>query len=136
MSLLPNSQQEIVAECQSVLAHAWMVRTFIKHCEEAEDFPELMNIARAVFDTARALETRATDPPAYLHMLRKKIAKLRQAADQFREDAARASTHMNFQQAVISMNACVCRLEQLLTVGQNASPPARPEPAAGPEEML
>ena len=103
-----------VARCQQVLAHAWMVRTFVKHCEEVEDFPELMNAARVIFDTSRALETRADDPPAYLHMLRKKIGKLRQAAEQFRADAAQASTHMNFQQAVISLDACVERLETLL----------------------
>lgn len=137
MSLAPGSQQEIVAECQSVLAHAWMVRTFIKHCEEVEDFPELMNIARTVFDTARALETRLDDPPAYLHMLRKKIGKLRQAAEQFRTDAPRASTHMNFQQAVISIDACVRRLEQLLAAGQAAGPPAAsPERPRRAEEML
>ena len=30
---------EIVDECQDVMAHAWMVRTFVKHSEEVEDFP-------------------------------------------------------------------------------------------------
>ena len=115
MSMTQPTQQEIVAECQRVMAHAWMVRTFVKHCEEVEDFPELMNAARVIFDTSRALETRVDDPPAYLHMLRKKIGKLRQAAEQFRADAAQASTHMNFQQAVISLEACVERLETLLS---------------------
>jgi hypothetical protein len=103
-----------VARCQQVLAHAWMVRTFVKHSEEADDDPGLMNLARTVFDTARALETRVDDPAAYLHMLRKKIGKLRSAAARFAVDAPKASAHTNFQQAVISMNACVEELERLL----------------------
>ncbi len=106
--------EEIVARCEQVMAHAWMVRTFIKHCEEIDDFPELMGIVRAVFDSARALETRLDDPNAYFKMLGKKIGKLRDAAKQFRVDAQAASTHMNFQQAVVSMDACVEELVELL----------------------
>ena len=40
---------ELVDRSQKVFAHAWMVRTFIKHSDEAEDFPEILNIARVVF---------------------------------------------------------------------------------------
>ncbi|MEX0717219.1 MAG: amidohydrolase [Planctomycetaceae bacterium] len=106
--------QSLVAECRTVLAHAWMVRTFVKHCEEAEDFPELHVVVRAVFDASRALETKADDPAAFVHMLKKKLPKLKAAAAQFRVDAPRVSLHTNFQQAVISLDACVERLEQLL----------------------
>jgi len=108
---------QIVERCGKVMAHAWMVRTFIKHCEEAEDFPELMGIVRSVFDTSRALETRVGDPAGYFKMLGKKIGKLRKAAGQFRIDAAEASTHMNFQQAVVSIDACVAELQDLLDAG-------------------
>ena len=106
--------EQLVERCNRVMAHAWMVRTFVKHSEEAEDFPELMHLVRAVFDTSRALETRVGDPAAYFHMLRKKLGKLRQAAEKFRADAAEASLHTNFQQAVVSMDACVEELEALL----------------------
>ena len=58
------------------------------------------------------------EPTAYLHMLGKKIGKLRKAAEQFRIDAAEASTHTNFQQAVISMDACVQQLQELLNAGR------------------
>ena len=51
-------------------------------------------------------------------MLAKKIGKLRAAAGQFREDAPRASAHTNFQQAVISIDACVDELAQLLEASQ------------------
>lgn len=110
------SPQEIIERCNKVMAHAWMVRTFIKHSEEAEDYPELLQIARVVFDTSRALETRLDDPAAYLRMLQKKIGKLRAAACQFRLDAAEASTHTNFTQAVISMDVCIEDLDALLEV--------------------
>jgi len=104
------------------MAHAWMVRTFIKHSDEVEDFPELMGIVRAVFDTARALETRISDPRGYLHMLRKKIGKLRSAAEQFRHDAPIASDHTNFKQAVLSMDACIAELQEVVAAVQ--LPPA------------
>ena len=108
---------DVVDQCQKVFANAWMVRTFIKHCEEVEDYPELMIVSRSIFDTARALETRVDDPAKYLHMLRKKVGKLKKAAEQFRIDSPIASTHTNFQQAVISVDFCVEQLEDLLQLG-------------------
>lgn len=113
----PKTLTQVVEQCQKVFGSAWMVRTFIKHCEEVEDYPELMLVSRSIFDTARALETRLEDPAKYLHMLRKKIGKLKKAADQFRIDAPIASTHTNFQQAVISTDYCVEQLEELLLLG-------------------
>ena len=112
--------EEVVQRCQKVMAHAWMVRTFVKHSDEIDDFPELMGIVRAVFDTSRALETKIDDAPGYLRMLGKKIGKLRAAAEKFRSDAQYASTHTNFKQAVISMDDCVCQMERLLEAGRSA----------------
>ena len=120
---------EAVIRCDKVMAHAWMVRTFVKHGPEVEDFPELMGIVRTVFDMSRALETRITDPAGYLHMLRKKIGKLRSAAAEFRIEAPRASTHTNFQQAVISIDACVEELEAILRDTQLPPSPAPGESA-------
>src|SRR5437762_13321539 len=97
---MTHSLEQAVARCQTVMAHAWMVRTFVKHSPEIEDFPELMEIVRNVFDLSRALETRVDDPAGYLHMLKKKISKLRKAAEKFRHDAPLASGHTNFRQAV------------------------------------
>lgn len=111
---LPLSPPNAVTRCEAIMAHAWMVRTFVKHSPEVEEFPELMELVRTVFDTARALETCVNDPAAYLHMLKKKISKLRKAADQFRHDAPLASDHTNFKQAVISMDVCVQELEEVL----------------------
>jgi len=135
--------QQTVARCQTILAHAWMVRTFVKHGPEVEDFPELMGIVRTVFDLSRALETRVDDPAGYIHMLRKKIGKLRQAAADFRRDAPLASGHTNFQQAVISIDGCVRELEQVLasfppvsspTIADGAAPNDAPESGATPAD--
>jgi CHAD domain-containing protein len=112
--------EQIIERCDEVVAHAWMVRTFIKHSEECEDYPEmlgLMGIVRAVFDTSRALETRSGDPAAYLHMLRKKIGKLKKATEQFSAEAVQISAHTNFVMAVKSIQVCVRDLELLLEQG-------------------
>lgn len=117
---------EAVAQCQTIFAHAWMVRTFVKHSDEMEDFPELMQIVRAVFDTCRALEPKVPDPQAYLTTLKKKISKLRAAVMQFRVDAPVASDHENFRQAVLSMNGCLAELEAILKQFPAQAPPAMP----------
>lgn len=111
---MAESPEELVARCEKLMAHAWMVRTFIKHSEESEDFPDLMSMARAIFDTSRALETRVDDPAGYFKMLKKKLGKLRKATEQFRVDAAEASMHTNFQQAVISIETVVDDLDSCL----------------------
>ena len=105
---------ELGARFQKTMAHAWMVRTFIKHSDEVEDFPELMGIVRAVFDMSRAIENKSDDPTTYFRFARKKISKLRSAAVLFREDAWRASTHTNFQQAVLSVEHAVDQMEAIL----------------------
>ena len=124
-----RSLDQAVVRCQTIIAHAWMVRTFVKHSPEVEEFPELMDIVRNVFDLSRALETRVADPAGYLHKLKKKIAKLRKAADKFRHEAPLASAHTNFQQAVVSIDACVAQLEEILA----AVPAVLPQPEQPPE---
>ncbi len=108
---------DVVKKCDEVMTHAWMVRTFVKHSEEAEDAVELLELPRVVFDVTRALETRLNDPVAYLRMLSKKIAKLRAATAQFAIDAPKISAHTNFRMASRSMTICVGQLESLLEEG-------------------
>lgn len=109
------------------MAHAWMVRTFVKHSPEAEDFPELMGIARTIFDLSRALETRVADPSGYFRMLGKKLHRLRTAIEQFAVDAPQASTHTNFAQAVISIRGVYETLVILLEQSRSvAVPPSNP----------
>lgn len=106
--------QELVERFQKTMAHAWMVRTFIKHCDEVEDYPELMGIVRSVFDMSRAIESKTEDPATYFRFARKKIGKLRKAAEQFQQDAWGASTHTNFQQAVVSILHATDQMEGIL----------------------
>jgi len=120
----PTPSATDVARCQKLLAHAWMVRTFVKHSPEVEEFPELMGIVRSVFDLSRALETQVDDPPAYFKMLHKKLSDLDQASQKFAHDAPLASTHTNFQQAVVSIATCVADLREILS--RNYTPPAPP----------
>lgn len=125
-----------VDRCQVIFSHAWMVRTFVKHSEVVEDFPELMQVVRTVFDISRALESKVDSPDEYLTVLRKKIGKLRESAAQFALDAPQASDHTNFRQAVISINGCISELEVILEMFP-APPPAampahfRPKTASG-----
>ncbi len=109
---------ELVERFQKTMAHAWMVRTFIKHCDEVDDYPELMGIVRAVFDMSRAIESKSEDPPLYFKFASKKIGKLRKAAEQFQKDAWGASTHTNFQQAVLSVLYATEQMEGLLKIAQ------------------
>jgi len=112
--------QEVVNRCDEIMSDAWMVRTFIKHSEEGEDYPELdglMGIARTIFDACIALETQVDDPAKYLHMLRKKIGRLKKATVEFERDAKQVSVHTNFMMAIRSTQICVRELEELLAIG-------------------
>ncbi len=130
-SLPTELQQQLLALVQSsqkVMAHAWMIRTFIKHSDEVEDFPELNEMARTIFDAFRAVETQVEDPVTYFRTVRKKLAKLRAAAEQFGKDAWHASTHTNFQQAVIAAKFVGEQLEELVVAAERLLPlPAPPK---------
>lgn len=120
--------RNLMIRAQKTMAHAWMVRTFVKHSDEVEDYPDLNEMARTIFDTFRALETQVDDPESYFKVVRKKIGKLKSAAQQFEKDAWHASTHTNFQQAVISAKYVSEQLAELLA----EAGPLLPKPPAPP----
>ncbi len=101
------------------MAHAWVVRAFVRHSAEIDDFPELGEIGRAVFDLSRALETRVNEPVGYFKMLGKKLGKFHKAVEQFAVDAPKASSHTNFAQAVVSIRACADGLTELLELSRS-----------------
>ena len=76
-----------------------------------------MGVARTIFDACRALETQVDNPAKYLHMLRKKIGRLKKASVEFERDARQVSVHTNFMMAIRSTQICVRELEELLAVG-------------------
>ena len=108
------------------MAHAWMIRTFIKHSDEVEDYPELNEMARTIFDVFRAVETQVEDPLSYFRTVRKKLRTLSSAAEQFEKDAWHASTHTNFQQAAIAAKFLGEQLLDLVSEAEKLVP--RPVP--------
>jgi len=119
---------EAMERINTVVSHAWMVRTFLKHAPEFEEDVGLMEIPRTIFDFARAVETRYTagDAEGFLVMARKKLSKLRAAAQRFASQQPEISNHTNFQQAAISLSACVRTIEEVLAAVRPFSQPIAP----------
>ncbi len=130
----PNAQAltTLVERSQKLMSHAWMIRTFVKHSDEVDDFPELNEMARTIFDVFRAVETQVQDPAGYFKTVRKKLGKLKAAAEQFEKDAWHASTHTNFQQAAIAARFLGEQLSELLEQAENLLP----RPVAPPKITL
>ena len=116
--------EEAMERLNVVLAHAWMVRAFLKHAEEVQDDEEMLAVHRTVFDYIRAAEPsyQRKDAKEYLHRVRGKLPKLRRAAELFAREWRRASTHTNFEMAALSLSGCVRQIEEILQAVQG--PPA------------
>jgi hypothetical protein len=93
-----------------------MVRTFLKHAEEVQDDPDLLDVPRTLFDYIRATEPAAQrgDHKDYLHRIRGKLHHLRRAAELFAAEYRRVSDHTNFEMAARSLTACVRQVEEVL----------------------
>lgn len=113
---MSQSDRERMQQIDTLLSHVWMVRTFLKHSEEAEEDEELCEIHRALYDYMLALggPLHADDPEAYLKQAKKKLAKLQRAVELFEEIQPEISTHTNFAMARQSLTAAVSRVAELL----------------------
>lgn len=111
------SSQEQMYRLDALLSHVWMVRTFLKHSEESAEDAELAEVHRELYDYMLALGAplQARDAAEYFRVAHKKLARLRRAADHFRELQPEVSTHMNFQMAVRSLDAAVAEIGQILS---------------------
>ena len=120
--------EEAMERLNVVMAHAWMVRNFLKHAEEVQDDPEMLDVHRMIFDFIRAAEPsyQRKDAKEYLHRVRGKLPKLRRVADYFAAEWRRVSAHTNFEMAALSLRGCVRRIEEILA----ALPPRPPGGAA------
>ncbi len=100
----------------TLLSHVWMVRAFLKHCEEAEEDEELRDVHRALYDYMLALGAplKAGDTETYLKTARKKYSKLKKATELFREIQPEVSAHTNFQMAAHSLSTAVKQVGDLL----------------------
>jgi hypothetical protein len=110
------SPEQAVERLDVILAHAWMVRTFLKHAEEIQEDEELLDVPRTIFDSCRAVEPahQRGDAKEYLHRIRGKLSKLRRAAEFFAANYRRASDHTNYQMASASLMGCVRGIEEVL----------------------
>jgi hypothetical protein len=115
---------EAVERCNVLLAHLWMVRTFLKHADEIQDDEELLGVPRTLYDSIRAVEPafQRGDVAEYLRRLGGKLPKLRRAAGLFAREHQRVSDHTNFQMASLSLTGCVRQLEEVLAAAK--APPA------------
>ena len=110
------SPEEKMRRIDDLLAHVWMVRTFVKHSEEAEEDEELSEVHRTLYDYMLSLGTawKAQDADAYLKQATKKLRRLREATELFAEIQPEVSTHTNFQMALHSLKIAVGQIEELL----------------------
>ena len=122
---------EAVEQIEPLLAHLWMVRTFLKHAEEIQDSLEMLEIPRTLFDVIRATEPalQAGDHARYIHKLRGKMGRLREAREQLASQYSVYSDHTNFQMAARSLTATVVSIEAVLS---QCPPPGSPPPHAAP----
>jgi len=112
--------EETMQRLDIALSHVWMVRTFLKHCEESEEDDELRDVHRALYDYMLALggPLNANDAAAYLKQARKKLSKLRRATELFLEIQPEISSHTNFQMAARSLESVVDEISGILEQSQ------------------
>lgn len=108
---------DLVKQLDDILSHVWMVRTFLKHSEEAEEDDELREVHRTLYDYMLALGAplQAGDHEKYIKQARKKLKKLITAKDLFLEIQPEISSHTNFQMAANSLKLAVDQVEVLLS---------------------
>ncbi len=120
MSDASSSAIEIaVQQIDDQLTHLWMVRTFIKHSEEAVDDADLKDIAQKLYDFVVAFSPAKRDEEhdAFIAIGKKNWGKLKAAAEFFDEIQPEVSTHTNFEMANRSLQLAVSRVGELLQVG-------------------
>lgn len=107
---------DLMHAIDSQLAHVWMVRAFLKHSDEAAEDEELAEVHRELYDYMLALggPLKEGNPAEYLKLARKKIGKLKRAAEQFAIIQPEVSQHTNFFMAAASLTAAVREVERLL----------------------
>ncbi len=98
------------------VTHVWMVRTFLKHCDEAEDDDDLREIVRDLYDFILAVGPvdDGIDPAAYLKMAKKKLRRLVGATELYEQIQPEVSGHTNFIMAARSLRLAVDRISQLV----------------------
>ncbi|MFK7769123.1 MAG: amidohydrolase [Mariniblastus sp.] len=125
-----KSNAEYVQELDLILSHVWMVRTFLKHSEEAEEDDELKEVHRTLYDYMLALggPLKDGDNEKYLKQAKKKLKKLKNANSLFQEIQPEISSHTNFQMAAVSLNIAVNQVAKLVESIPKPTKPVKPAP--------
>ncbi len=120
----------------AILAHAWMVRTFLKHADEIQGSAEMLDVPRTLFDAIRAAEPARErgDLPEFLRRIKGKVGKIRRAAHYFRDHFREFSPHTNYEMACASLLGVVRELEEVFA--NVVVPPPLPKPAGDPIDEL
>ncbi len=107
---------EKVQKLDDLLSHVWMVRTFLKHSEEAEEDDELNEVHRTLYDYMLALggPLRDRNHEKYLKMAKKKLNRLKKSNKLFQEIQPEISSHTNFQMAAKSLRIAVQQIVALV----------------------
>jgi hypothetical protein len=115
--------EDAVNRLNMVLAHAWMVRTFLKHADEIQESEEMLDVPRTLYDSIRAVEPafQRGDTADYLRRLKGKLPKLRRAADYFAAHFKEFSPHTNFEMAALSLLGVVRHMEEIFAAVQSGS---------------
>ena len=109
------SPEEAVTRLNAVLAHAWMIRTFLKHADEVQEDEGMLDVPRTLYDSIRAVEPafQRGDHGDFLRRLKGKLPKLRRVADHFRDHFKEFSPHTNFEMASASLLGVVKHMEEI-----------------------
>jgi hypothetical protein len=115
------SPAEAVDRLNVLLAHLWMVRTYLKHADEVMEDAQLAEVPRLLYDSIRAVEPAFLkgDHATYLRRLRGKLPKLRRCAEMFAHEWRRVSAHTNFEMAAISLAGAVKQMEEVFSAIQS-----------------
>lgn len=111
-----NELQQKMLELDQQLSHVWMVRTFLKHSDEAAEDEELAEVHRELYDFMLALgpSIDSGDYENYMKLANKKFSKLRGALRLFAEIQPEISGHMNFKMALKSLTLAVQQIAKIL----------------------
>lgn len=123
--------EEAVARLNTILAHAWMIRTFLKHADEIQESEEMLDVPRTLYDSIRAVEPafQRGDLADYLRRLKGKLPKLRRAAEYFAAHFKEFSPHTNFEMAAASLAGVVKQLEEVFAAVDWEAVKVLPQPA-------
>ncbi|MCC9658502.1 amidohydrolase [Rhodopirellula halodulae] len=98
------------------LTHVWMIRTFLKHADEAEEDEDLREVVRDLYDFILAVRpvNDEIDPKLYMKMAKKKLKRLRSATELYEAIQPEVSGHTNFVMAARSLRLAVDRIVALV----------------------